>query len=510
MRIEKQTQEYLEFVEKFHNSLKPPSESLNKKLDRIEQFAKDFNKSELLLQVMMLKINIMGNSNQYKSAQKLIKEGHTLIQDCTDARAEAELNNIEGGFYFKFNEYAKALACYQKSFDYYSGVKDEIFMCRLAKNLGVCYFRNLDYKNSYIYLKQSLQLAEQMNLLEMKGIVLSWMGIFESELSSFELATKYLTESNQIFLTLDHKNGISNNMNSIGLIYLRWNKLDDALDVFLKAKKIARQAKAKITLADIYHNLGMLYRRMKKNKESLAAFNTSVKIREKSGNPEKMANTLNSIANVYASMKKYDLAMEFYDESLKIRKKLKLYKHILRSYINYAVVYLEMGNLKSALKYGKKALTLNSSLSQTELMELVYKFFADYHRVRGNYKKAYEFYMMFIEEKEIYFNEQSNKTIINMQNRFELDLLKKQLEEKLKQEKINTELAMAVTTNHEINQPLMIIQGNIDLIDNLLEFSGNPDKYKKIINRINDNITSIQNAISDFSIHSGITVDWDE
>lgn len=87
----------------------------------------------------------------------------------------------------------------------------------------------------------------------------------------------------------------------------------------------------------------------------------------------------------------------------------------------------------------------------------------------------------------------------------EIEIKNKELNETLNQlektqknlilaEKKNTVLAMAVTANHEINQPLTIIKGNLDLLANKLK----SDEYEHYFTRINSSLDRIINIIEKF------------
>lgn len=92
--------------------------------------------------------------------------------------------------------------------------------------------------------------------------------------------------------------------------------------------------------------------------------------------------------------------------------------------------------------------------------------------------------------------------IIKLQNMIvELEQTNKRLsetqEELIKSEKKTATLAMAVTANHEINQPLMIIRGNKDLIEMKLESF--PDiNLEKHFNKINNSISRIEDILQKF------------
>ena len=63
-------------------------------------------------------------------------------------------------------------------------------------------------------------------------------------------------------------------------------------------------------------------------------------------------------------------------------------------------------------------------------------------------------------------------------------------------EQLKSAIAMSVTLNHELNQPLMIIQGNLDLINFKLDIKkNNIDKHYQKINKAMSRINRILQEI---------------
>ncbi len=70
-------------------------------------------------------------------------------------------------------------------------------------------------------------------------------------------------------------------------------------------------------------------------------------------------------------------------------------------------------------------------------------------------------------------------------------------------ERKNAVLAMAVTANHEINQPLTVLQGNFDLFRNTV--TGDlTDKQQKFLTKMQTSIEKIQDILTKFSDSASI------
>ncbi len=82
--------------------------------------------------------------------------------------------------------------------------------------------------------------------------------------------------------------------------------------------------------------------------------------------------------------------------------------------------------------------------------------------------------------------------------------LKKAQKEIIKLEQKNAVLAMAVTTSHEINQPLTILQGNFELFHNTLDKSNLTEKQRRYLTKMKTSIEKVRTIIKKFTDSSSI------
>ncbi len=71
-------------------------------------------------------------------------------------------------------------------------------------------------------------------------------------------------------------------------------------------------------------------------------------------------------------------------------------------------------------------------------------------------------------------------------------------EEIIQLERKTSALAMAVTANHEINQPLMIIKGNLEMLQMVLDEKLVDEHSAKFMRRINESVDRIQSILDHF------------
>jgi DNA-binding response OmpR family regulator len=82
--------------------------------------------------------------------------------------------------------------------------------------------------------------------------------------------------------------------------------------------------------------------------------------------------------------------------------------------------------------------------------------------------------------------------------------LKKAQRKIIKLEQKNAALAMAVTANHEINQPLTVLQGNFDLFQNTLDQAGLTDKQQKFLMKMQEAMEKVQTILNKFKDSASI------
>ncbi len=85
--------------------------------------------------------------------------------------------------------------------------------------------------------------------------------------------------------------------------------------------------------------------------------------------------------------------------------------------------------------------------------------------------------------------------------------LKRAQQEIICLEQKNAALAMAVTANHEINQPLTILQGNFEMLQKTIQQDGASEKQERFISKIQVSIDRIQGILKKFIGASAIHFD---
>jgi len=112
-------------------------------------------------------------------------------------------------------------------------------------------------------------------------------------------------------------------------------------------------------------------------------------------------------------------------------------------------------------------------------------------------------------KKSHHLLEEKNKEIEKQKKMlaFSLERLKQAQGELVKLEQKNSVMAMAVTTSHEINQPLMVLQANIEMLEMLLPEELLSEKHKRYISNIRTSMAKIKQILDKFHTSEDIIFD---
>ncbi|MDR7129710.1 tetratricopeptide (TPR) repeat protein [Algoriphagus sp. 4150] len=178
-------------------------------------------------------------------------------------------------------------------------------------------------------------------------------------IGNYTAAIRDHEEAAEWFEKLDFSMGLKHQWNNMGVVFLALDDYPRALDVFLKAERIAG---ADLSLqAGILSNIGLVYKNTEEYSQSLKYQLEALGIYRNSGNKQGEANALSNLATLYDHTGKSEEALAYYEESLKINKEIGNDRKIAGELTNIGAVYLRMNQLVKAKGYLSEAVELYAS-----------------------------------------------------------------------------------------------------------------------------------------------------
>ncbi len=302
---------------------------------------------------------------------------------------------------------------------------------------------------------------------------------------------------------------IASSLNNLGISYFQAENFERALDFFQKSQSIAQEISDIFLESFASNNIGVIYRNMEKYQESIDCFEIALKLKTHLNDKRGISHTLINLGEVYSLLGNLSKAKSYFIEVIKVTKETNTKYELVRGIRDLAEIYEKENNLTQAINGLKEAMEIAIEIDvKPELIE-IYKSLANLFYRTHNFKKAFIYQKKFMELREVIFTNDKEKSIAEMQAKFETELYRlKNIElvnmnEKLvstqnklvEAERKSMYLATVVTTNHEISQPLTILLGNVGLLQSEVNNNFEKKRVEKIILSMQKSIDRISNVL---------------
>ena len=396
-----------------------------------------------------------------------------------------------------------------------------------ALYLGGVYSAIENFEQSLIYHIEALKLYEQLDNEEQIIASYNGLGNLYIGLEAFDRANEYYLKVYKKYKENNDDEGIAVVTFNMGSIYLEQKKYDEAYQYFKIAYDIDKVSGTKKFLAMDMTNIGEVLKGQKKYAEALDYYNQALDLYKSIKDEISTITPLLSIAEMYKQKNELGTAEKFCNEAKEIADKYSR-SELDKAFAEfYSDLYFKTGNYKKSAENYKIYSALSDSLYNKDLLTSM----SNIHSMYEVEKREKEIELLtnknVIQEMKIKQNTANQilfiivisfmfiaiiVLILWLKHRRKAHLLIMEQQKKLRQslellsaaqseliaaEQKNTLLAMAVTANHEINQPLMVIKGNLDLFDMKLK-KLNYDAYDKYIERINESIDNIKGILEKY------------
>ncbi len=275
-------------------------------------------------------------------------------------------------------------------------------------------------------------------------------------------------------------------LNEIGNIYMVQGDFKKSMEYHQMALEATKDETAGISSSFIYHDIAIMFTGMERFEDALKYFQKHYEMTvDKLTIREKAICKLN-LGTVYLHLKRYEDAEKILWESLEYARQAEsIYEQGL-AYEELSSINAALGRHDKAYEYLHEAYKLSKDVFSKDRMDLIQELQVKYE------SEARE------REAEIYRLKNVELVEANQKLKESYDELEKAQQEIIQLEKQKSVWAMAVTANHEINQPLMVIRGNMDLLRMKIDRSQLSDKHVQYLDNIEKSILRIGEILRTF------------
>ena len=267
---------------------------------------------------------------------------------------------------------------YQQSIDIGKNIKDTVAIVRGLTSMGFLYSDQGDYVKAIEIGLEALTIAELVNSIRMQSDILSNLGILYGKMGDYNKSLAYHLLTLKMDNSTQDLRGISYAMNNIGLVYKKMGNTDSALVYYHRSLEIKRKMADRYGITTGLNNLGTIYKEEGNFDKALECFNEAILIADSAELVLEKSSLLVGKASILVEEKRYNEAREFYLQSLEIAERENLQEDIRDVYLGLADLYEKKGEFKNTVTYLKLYSTIKDSIlnesSQRSIAEMQTRF----------------------------------------------------------------------------------------------------------------------------------------
>jgi len=213
----------------------------------------------------------------------------------------------------------------------------------------------------------------------------------------------YAEDALKIAQRINYIQGLVASTEKIADNYYSQGAYSKAIAFYEQALKLRKQANQLEQTATIYNKIGRIHIQQANTRQAFECFQNAIEIYEQKQNAQGIAITRSNIAQALYKEQAYEKAIEKYREALVLADSLKDKSLIARNLLAMADIHYVQKKYEDAEQMFKQLLQI-SLLNGMHVEELkAYDGLSNIASIKGEYKKAYEYFRNYVRIIETYF-----------------------------------------------------------------------------------------------------------
>lgn len=333
-----------------------------------------------------------------------------------------------------------------------------------------------DITKTFEYARQAATLALSLDFKRGLATAYNNTGVGYYQQNNYDSAIAWYNKAIDVNKETGHFKGVAYALNNIGLIYWKQGELPTAVKFYMLALKIWEDNKMESETSSIYDNLGNIYNEQEEYDRAISYYNKAIDIQEKyNRSPHERSMTLSNIGSAYlgkqnttealryfleslnfleedekesravslsnigltyVDMENFPKAEQYLVDALKLQDEIEDYDGMIHTLMGLSKTYQRTGRLKESLTYANRTLELVQKINDKPALAEAWQLLADISAQSGDYKKAYEYNILYAAARDSIRNKENFYKIAHLQagletekKQAELELLKKETEQ---------------------------------------------------------------------------------
>lgn len=418
------------------------------------------------------------------------------------------------------------------------GLNEPLWISKALKSVGSVAFFFDQHRDTIRYLQEYFDFSEPRNLLSdspgSTGYTHYMLAVSCLVQSEYQRALEHYLSALRLTEGTKYHTTHVIALQGVGFVNRYLGQHEKSMEYFQRSLEECQEHGLVTHSISSYNEIGNLLHLMKKLDEALVYQRQALELARKNGLSRFCSYILHDMGLVYQTRNEPEAALKLLYDDYYLNGQNMLPRDRCITLTNLSIMLFDSGETEEALKLINEAIQLCEENSYISEMEGACSALAGMQEQLGNYPEAFKAMKKTYQTNRKVFNEKLSEHTAEMQLRFDterkeqearvyrlknielaeanrtiresLEELKRMQQEKLELEKRNTALAMAVTANHEINQPLMVLRGHLEMLQDKLENAFSIENLDRHLNAMNRSITSIEKILARYRNPETITV----
>ncbi|MCF6342607.1 MAG: sensor histidine kinase [Bacteroidales bacterium] len=234
---------------------------------------------------------------------------------------------------------------------------------------------------------------------KLQGYTESIIGKAYVKLGMNDSAIYYLKNAVKLKAEATDSLGLALSLNGLGNALREMDRLDEALNYYMRAEAIygqladeRRQAYVLLNIGNIHLGLGRAQNSNHEYEEALKMYETCKTMSLEAENHQMLRTSFVNIATIYYCLERFDEAERTFLDVIELSRKFKDEQTLATAYANLAEAYAENAKPEQGLQYMTKALELAIRKNYFSIELQAYNHLGIYYAENGNNQKAANYY----------------------------------------------------------------------------------------------------------------------
>ncbi len=363
----------------------------------------------------------------FKKAIEQAKKGLNLAQSQHNNNLIFFAYRTIGIIYESNNHLTEAYSWYEKAFNIYQE-QPNAYKLDIYLDWAIINKKLSNYQTTKEYYQKALELAININDLEIVECVYTGLGTLNGSIGEFDKAIEFHLLAKEIAENRNHTEGVINANVNIAVVYNQAKNYKLAYSFLKYGYDIALSTKDSVRLDYVLNAYGQVLNAEKRYNEAINCHLKALKYCEKSGDKWMISRTLGFMADVYTQTKQYNNAEKAFNRCFEYSSYFDFYDHP-NLYLSLGNFYLRTLRLNEAADAFHKSLNMSLKRGFQDLVQKSNLGLADVYEQLGKYNIALEYSKIAETYKDSIFNENKSKKIAEIQYKYKKE--KSEIENKI-------------------------------------------------------------------------------